>query len=101
MIKPANQCQPWLFDDDEQLLEMMESGASHRDMAAALGRSPTSIRNRIRKLEANNREPIRIPTTGDPWPELGPHAFRDVKVSADPAVPLTKPQNRTLAGVVR
>jgi len=99
MIRPSNQNQPWLLEDDEQLLELMGNSASHRDMAAALGRSRTSIRNRIRKLERNNREPIYVPPVGDPWPDLGAHAFKDVKVSADPAVQLSRPQDRTLGGV--
>ena len=93
----------WTREDDERLIEMLAKDWTYSRIGQVMGRNYNSIRARARKVTANNNEPLPefepTPAKVDPWPDLGAHAFKDVKVSADPAVQLSKPQDRTLAGV--
>lgn len=85
----------WTPEDDAAMLHMLSLGMTIRRIADELDRSEAAVRSREAVL---NKGGGRV-KKGDPWPDLGANAFRDVKVSADPAVQLSKPQDRTLAGV--
>ena len=93
----------WSREDDERLIEMLAKGWTYSRIGQVMGRNYNGIKARARKITENNGEPLPefepSPKKADPWPDLGPNAFRDVKVSADPAVQMSKPQDRTLAGV--
>lgn len=93
------QSTPWTQDEDEQLRDMHAEGAGYAEIAAAVGRTYAAVKGRLRFLSKDEIVAAATPPKGDPWPDLGPNAFRDVKVSADPAVQMSKPQDRTLAGV--
>ena len=90
---------PWTPDEDEQLRDMHAEGMGYAEMGAALGRTYSAIKGRLRHLAKDEIQAAATPRNADPWPDLGPNAFRDVKVKADPAVQLSRPQERTLAGV--
>ena len=67
-----------------------------------MNRTPAGIKHRMCKLGEFGekfsfaKEP---PPKLDPWPDLGPNAFQDVKVSADPRTTMSKPLNQTAGGV--
>ena len=85
----------WTPEDDAAMLHLLSLGFTIRRIADELDRSEAAVRSREALL---NKGGGRV-KKADPWPDLSPDAFKDVKVSADPAVKLTKPQDRTLAGV--
>ncbi len=90
---------PWTPDEDEQLRDMHAEGMGYLEIAATLGRTRAAIKGRLRFLAKDEIQAAATPRNADPWPELPPNAFQDVKVKADPAVQLSKPVDRTLAGV--
>jgi hypothetical protein len=45
----------WTVEEDGKLIAMLEAGAFNQNIAAALGRPPTSISSRIRTLGLNNK----------------------------------------------
>ena len=48
--RPLRSGQPWTEDDDRRLVEDFDGGADERELAAAFGRSRTSIRARLVRL---------------------------------------------------
>lgn len=90
---------PWTENEDEMLRDLHAEGVGYAEMAAKIGRTYAAVKGRLRFLSKDKIVAAATPPKADPWPDLGPNAFRDVKVSADPAVQLSKPQDRTLAGV--
>jgi hypothetical protein len=48
--RPPNAGQPWSEDEDRRLVEAFDGGAAEREIAAAFGRSRTSIRARLMRL---------------------------------------------------
>ncbi|MCP1744013.1 DNA-binding NarL/FixJ family response regulator [Bradyrhizobium japonicum] len=45
----------WSAEDEEMLLQMRESGASFKDVAAALGRNQTSVEARYSNLKKQTK----------------------------------------------
>ena len=95
----------WTPEDDDKLRELMTlDNTSFGEIAAALGRSASSISNRARKLDVwrpNYKPTHQDGTHGQlqEWPDLGPNAFQDVKVGRDVQFRQNRPHDRTLAGV--
>ena len=86
----------WTLEEDEKLLHWLGLGMTMRRIADELGRTEAAIRTREAVL---TKDTGWVPPKRDPWADLPANAFEDIKVSADPAIQLSKPQDRTLAGV--
>ena len=93
----------WSQEDDERLIEMLAKGWTYSRIGQVMGRTYNGIKARARKVNENDGKPLPeiepVREKVDPWAHLPPDAFKDVKVKADPAVQLSKPVGRTLAGV--
>ena len=92
----------WTDEHDDQLRELAAEGLNYAEIGALMNRTPNGIKHRMCKLGEFGekfsfaKEP---PPKLDPWPDLGPNAFRDVKVSADPPTTMSRPEVRTNGGV--
>tara|TARA_R110000868_G_scaffold135823_1_gene348446 strand:+ start:83 stop:556 length:474 start_codon:yes stop_codon:yes gene_type:complete len=92
----------WTDVADDQLRELAAQGMNYADIGKLMNRTPAGIKHRMCKLGEFGekfsfaKEP---PPKLDPWPDLGPDAFKNVKVSADPPTTMSRPEVRTLAGV--
>jgi hypothetical protein len=103
--KPVIYRRVWTDEQDDQLRELAGQGLNCAEIAALMNRTPSGIKHRMNKLggvgevvetASFTKEP---PPKLDQWPDLGPNAFQDIKVSADPRITMGKPETRTSGGV--
>ncbi len=98
----------WTPERCKHLMLLWSTNMSLHEIADEIGLTPTAIERQAsemglpRRSEALVRGPYEPKDTvrmiGE-WPALPADAFKDIKLKSDPAVQLSKPQDRTLAGI--
>lgn len=100
--KPRRFGVEWTPEEDDALRAMSAQGMSCRQIAVALNRPRNGVKNRMARFNAEG-EAMSYAENPEPrhgeWPDLGPNAFQDIKVSKDTQFRQNRPQDRTLAGV--
>ncbi len=101
--KPVIYRRRWTDEQDDQLRELADQGLNCAEIAALMNRTPSGIKHRMDKLGGFIGEEFSFtkepPPKLDEWPDLGPNAFQDIKVSADPPATMSRPETRTNGGV--
>lgn len=92
----------WTDEADDQLRELAAEGLNYAEIGEVMNRTPAGIKHRMCKL-GEFGETFSFakspPPKLDPWPDLGPDAFKNVRVSADPPTTMSRPETRTNGGV--
>lgn len=100
--KPRQFGVEWTPEEDDALRAMSAQGMSFRQIAEVLNRPRNGVKNRMSRLNAEGAamsfSEHPEPKRGE-WPDLGPNAFQDIKLTKDTQFVQNRPQDRTLAGV--
>lgn len=91
----------WTQEEVDQLEKMRSEGRSHKDIAAALGRTYCSIHTRI--AQPRSTPPLRRTAlrTREPWTQADVQTLKDASARGEPVASIARLLNRSTPSVER